>query len=502
MRFLREHLVEISLLVVFIILFLGIRLYNLTQLPLFTDEAIYLRWAQIAKDDSAWRFISLTDGKQPLFIWFIIPFLEIFTDPLFAGRFVSVLTGCMSMIGLFFLGKELFRNKWVGIFSAGLYLIYPMALVYDRMALYESTVGAFTIWAMYIEVLLVRRIRLDIAFILSFVIGGAMLTKTNGFFSAAFLPFTLLLFDWKRKERIKKLLEWGVYAFISFVVAYVYYSILRLSPFFHIIGEKNGTFVYSIEEWLTHPFLGFVGNIESMLLWLVTYVTIPIVVLIVISFFIERKYWKEKVMLFLLFFVPFVYLALVAKVLYPRYIFPMTLSLLPLAALTLVVCMNKIKRIWFFVLFLLVILLLSLRADYLILTDFARAPLPQSDINQYNNDWPSGKGIKEAVTFFQQEARKGPIYIATEGTFGLLPYGFELYLVNNKNVTIKGIWPLGDTPSKELLEISKKMPTYIVFYQPCPGCVGEQAPTQWPVKKIFQVVKESGSTFTLYKVSP
>lgn len=39
------------------------RLVNLTLLPIFTDEAIYIHWTQIAEGDAAWRFISLVDGK-------------------------------------------------------------------------------------------------------------------------------------------------------------------------------------------------------------------------------------------------------------------------------------------------------------------------------------------------------------------------------------------------------------------------------------------------------
>ena len=42
------------------------RLINLNSLPVFGDEAIYVRWAQIIKSVDTLRFIPLTDGKQPL----------------------------------------------------------------------------------------------------------------------------------------------------------------------------------------------------------------------------------------------------------------------------------------------------------------------------------------------------------------------------------------------------------------------------------------------------
>src|SRR3989344_2405472 len=122
-------------------LYLASRLLTISQLPLFTDEAIYVRWAQIAKNDANWRFISLTDGKQPLFIWFVIVAMKFINDPLVAARVVSVFAGIGTSIGLFFVTRQLFRNYWIGIISASLYVIYSFALVYDRMALYDGLVG-------------------------------------------------------------------------------------------------------------------------------------------------------------------------------------------------------------------------------------------------------------------------------------------------------------------------------------------------------------------------
>ena len=59
-----------NLLLLLLILFYFLtRLINLNVMPIFTDEAIYSFWAQVALHDPANRFISLVDGNQPLFIW-------------------------------------------------------------------------------------------------------------------------------------------------------------------------------------------------------------------------------------------------------------------------------------------------------------------------------------------------------------------------------------------------------------------------------------------------
>ena len=52
-----------------VIIFFVTRLVNLTSIPVFGDEAIYLRWSQVIKNVETLRFIPLNDGKQPLFMW-------------------------------------------------------------------------------------------------------------------------------------------------------------------------------------------------------------------------------------------------------------------------------------------------------------------------------------------------------------------------------------------------------------------------------------------------
>ena len=204
---------------VLLVIFFATRLYNILALPIFTDEAIYVRWAQIAKDDAAWRFISLTDGKQPSFIWLMSFSLAFIKDPLLAGRLVSVFTGLITMIGLFFVGREVFKSLRIGMISAFLYAIYPMALVYDRMALYDSTLGMFMVWSFYLTVLLARSLRLDVALILGMVIGGGVLTKTSAFFSIYLLPFSFLLVDIKKGKTFKTIVRWTLLALVVSVVA-------------------------------------------------------------------------------------------------------------------------------------------------------------------------------------------------------------------------------------------------------------------------------------------
>lgn len=509
-QFFQTHKQAITILAVFSVLYFAIRLLSVMNLPIFTDEAIYIRWAQIANNDSAQRFISLTDGKQPMFVWLTMIVMRLLNnsflnDPLLAGRFVSVFAGFFTMIGLYFISNTLFRNKTIGLITSGMYAIYPFALVYDRMALYDSLVGMFVIWSFYLEILLIRYIRLDLALILALVVGGAMLTKANAFASIYLLPTMLLLFDFSKKEKIARIARFGMYAIIAAVLSYLYYSILRLSPHFHIIDEKTASFAFPLHEWFTYKsealFNLFTGNLKGLLSWVYAYLTLPWILLFFYAYF-KKEYYREKILLFLWFATPFIYFAIFGKVIYPRHIFFMTLLLLPIIALAFSTLIAKTRKKWVTGLLIAMFTLFPLYADYHILANFSQAPIPQSDRDQYSNEWPSGVGVKEALEFFRERSKNEKIYVGTEGTFGLLPYAFEIYEWDNPNMIIKGFWPINNEIQEDLLIAAKKMPTYVVFYQPCPACKATGlAPDSWPVKQILQVNKyNKGVSFTVYQV--
>src|SRR3990167_11077829 len=104
------------------------RTINLSKFPVFSDEAIYIHWAKVAWHDASWRFISLTDGKQPLQTWGTIPFLKLFqSDALLAGRLFSVFTGFIGLVGMFAFLYYLF-NKRTAFIGSFIYVFTPFFL--------------------------------------------------------------------------------------------------------------------------------------------------------------------------------------------------------------------------------------------------------------------------------------------------------------------------------------------------------------------------------------
>ncbi len=506
MKFVLKYKREIILSILLALAYFSLRLIFLSRLPIFTDEAIYVRWAQIALQDASWRFISLTDGKQPMFIWAAMVMMKIIQDPLIAGRLISVMTGFLTMIGLFVLTYELFKNKFIAFLTAILYVSYPFAQVLDRMALYDSMVSAFYVWALYFSVLLVRKIRLDVAYTLGFIIGGGVLTKSSNFFSIYLLPFILILFNFRQKDWLRKLMKFILLAVFSAGIGYGLYGILKLSPLFQMISTKNATFVFPFSEWIHHPLTFFIGNFNGLSSWLLQYLGIFYIILIVISIVFLKKFFKEKSLLLLYFILPFIALALFGKVIYPRFIFFMSLMLLPLAGwgLDYLIMLAKqkihlkVSKAYFAIIITLAFIIypgfVSLQFAY----SPVDAPIANADRSQYLNGWSAGWGVKESISYFEKQAKNNKIFIATEGTFGLMPEAMEMYLIKNKNVTIKGYWPIDAFP-KEVLDYSQKMPTYFIFYQREHVVI----PADFPLKLVFEV-KQGNSNFyyRVYQVIP
>ena len=88
-----------------------------------------------------------------------------------------------------------------------------------------------------------------------------------------------------------------------------------------------------------------------------------------------------------------------------------------------------------------------------------------------------------------------------------MPFAYEIYLVQNPNIAIEGIWPINKEIPQKVLEKSKQTPTYFVFYQPCTECsdvsVGLAPPSWQSLELIYQFKKESRERYlSVYRVLP
>ena len=445
-------------------LFLLTRLVNLKIIPIFTDEAIYSYWAQIALNDPVNRYISLTDGKQPLFIWFAAIAQYFIDDPLVATRMVSVASGLGSLIGIYLLANILFSKK-VALVASMLYLVLPFTLLYDRMALYDSLLTMLCIWVVLLTVKIAKKPQLDLALLNGFTLGLALITKSSANFYLYLLPFSAIFFNFRRSSK-STLLKFVFFLVLSASFAEVIYSSLRLSPYFYIIAQKNLTFIRTFHEVINSPFEYLLSNIRSIIEWIITYTQLPLVLLFIAgSLFGLVKKNLAVIYLLILIVAPLSAEALFNKVLYPRFVLFYYPFIILIIAYSIEQALNRFlsKKIFVYPLLLIAFLIPGLTSLKL-LVDPAKAAIPSSDSNQYLNDWPAGYGVQEVVEFLKKESKDQEVNIGTEGTFGVFPFSLNIYFYNNENVHIYPFWPVDpDKIPEQIMDLSKKQKTYFVF---------------------------------------
>ena len=384
-----------------LVIFWVTRLVNLGLIPIFADEAIYIRWAQLVNQGKI--FIPLSDGKTPLFMWLLAPLLRLGFDPLLTGRILSVAAGLATVIGIYFLTKKLFSRQ-AALVAAGLALLQPFLLFYDRMSLTDSLLTALIVWAAYFGTGLG----------LGIFGAAALLVKPSALIYLLIIPLFAL-------KNLKKIIIAGLIAGIG-------YNLLRFSDSFYMIKQRS-------LDYLRPPsWEGALGVGQAFSRWLVGFCGWPLIIAFVVSLIIAVKYKEIKIFwLSLLVGVPFAAQAAAGKIFYPRYLLP----LMPFILITVSWGMRRLGKLG--LLLAAVIGLSWLKFDYLLLTDPLQAPLPRAEKEQYFYEWSAGYGLREIKDYLLKLPSDRPVLVATEGSFGTLPNGLEIYFNNSQKTQILGV---------------------------------------------------------------
>ncbi len=433
-----------------------LRLPNLTLQPIFADEAIYIRWAQVMRSEPTLRFLPLSDGKTPFFMWAMIPMFKIFDDPLLAGRLLSVLTGFVTMIGVFVLSWRVFGPK-AAYLSALFYAVTPYTVFFDRMALVDSMLATFTVWSIYFALWLLKSQRLDLSMILGVLMGIALLVKTPAMVNLLALPLTIVGFGFKKRDRYSLLKLLGLWV-VSSLIALGIYNILRLGPGFTQLSSRNADYMFSPTELIGRPLDPFIPHLRDILSWVPGLVTWPIAAMImlgIIFLFIKRH--RLGLCIFLWLLVPVILEMTFLKTFTARYLLlavPPLLCIAGFGASILLVCFPFKLLNWG----LLIFLLLPVYIDSQIITRPQDAPLPKNERRGYLEDWTAGYGFPQIAQFLIEQKKEGSVVLGTEGYFGTLPDGLLIYL-DKANISVVGG---SATISAQLKEAAQDNQTFFV----------------------------------------
>jgi 4-amino-4-deoxy-L-arabinose transferase-like glycosyltransferase len=447
-------------------IYLLTRLFNLTKLPIFTDEAIYIYWAkEIITTKSQW-FLPIFDGKPPLFVWIMMIMTKLFPSDqyLLAGRCTTVLFGLLCLIGIYTLTEYLFKSKRVAIIASLFYIITPYTFFYDRMALFDTPLSAGLVWTTYFTFRTSDNPTYKNTFFWAALMGISFYLKPTALIFWAILPiiFLLRMKQMKTKIDIRKILS-AILFFLIF--SQLINQSMRISNAYPAFAAKNAQFQYPITSLIKDPFTHTYGSFLVIVNWISAWMTWPILGICIggILFLLVTNQIIGIIFLFLT-VIPLIGFAFFGREIFPRYEIFIAPYLFIAGAWIVehaITNKNTIVKVLCFI-SVLWCLIAPIKNAYLLYTSPESSSMPQTDFDQYVKSHPSGYGVNEVITVLDNSLKDNKnITLVTEGTFGLFPYVFTLHYWQNPRVTIIPRWPMRiDT------EITNRLthgPVYVVF---------------------------------------
>lgn len=414
-------------------LYFAIHLFKLTALPVFADEAIYIRWSQLIIDDfNRYLFYPMNDGKTPLLMWLTVPFLKLFTNQLFAARFVLVLVGSISVSTIFLILNQLKERK-AAYLAMLLLIISPFSFFYYRMALTDGLLLLNLSIAYYFTFKIAKDKSFWPILALSFFFFLSIMSKTP---ALLFAPVFYLTIFFEERINLKKVLINSIKISLGLLLAGLLFYSFRIVPLFSQLFAVGGNFLQTSDVIFSREIVNVATrNSKFFFEQLLTYLG-PIVLFLSLPLFAKtRKKQTILVLSAIIFLLP---LVLFGKIIYSRYALPSILFLISSAAIS--ISNLEKQKILKYLLLLAIIFpdLLFIKNAYF---DVDHLQFSKSDKTQFLEEWSSGHGIKETTNLIQELARSQTVAVATEGYFGSLPDGILLNLHNQdvKNIYIEGI---------------------------------------------------------------
>jgi len=201
--------------VLILIIFLGafLRIYQIASIPpgLYPDEAINGNNGWEAVETKSFRvFYPENNGREGLFINLVGIFLKIFNHHHYSIRLVSVFIGILTILGIYLLAKEIFRNNLIAIFSTFFLATSFWHLNFSRIGFRGILLPFFISFGFYLY-FLAKRKKSKILWFLSGMIIGLGFHSYISYRVIVILLFVLFLKDvvkikgFQQKDSLKKL---------------------------------------------------------------------------------------------------------------------------------------------------------------------------------------------------------------------------------------------------------------------------------------------------------
>jgi len=321
------------------LLYLLTRTINILSLPIFLDEALYLRMTRdLLSFGQIW--ISFVDGKEPFFFWVNAIFLRILPNPLFAGRLLQVLAGLGTLLVLYHLTNYLFKRK-VALVASLLYIFSPFFLLYNRLAILDNFLTFILIAYVYFLLRTIRERSKKYAVLCGTFLGLALITKSLALMYLVAIPSALLVFGnifrMKRRDFLPILL-------ILAIAACLYFPLTQV-PGFEAIAVKNATLTWPLKTAFSNLDSIFIINLKTVIRHWLPYLWgfVPMGLVALFSTLAVFRKNREIIFLIALLVIPTLAGTLIGRIFFPRHLLFTTVPFLIILAWAIVHLADNIK---------------------------------------------------------------------------------------------------------------------------------------------------------------
>ncbi len=358
--------------------------------PIFNDEALTIRYARLMMDETN-RFYTLAVGGKPPLLFWIDGVIGILTDPLVGARSISFLCGIGTLVLLYQIGKKMW-SKNVGILACLIYILSPISIFYDSLAIHDSYITLTYAAMLYLlQITVSSKQELLRGLALGLVIAGGLWVKPT---AVLFIGIIFCIYIWKMIKKEVSFVS-GLLGFVACMNTIILLMLpLLLRPEFSGAVAMQSEYSQSPAAILTFPIMRWVNNIQSAGFVYVGYIS-PFVVLVCL-WGVCANFWKqnEKVFLYLLFSITLFLLAIFANGLHSRYVLFSTIPLYLLAS----EYFSRHNRILYVVLcWHICFSTILVYSPARFFTLFPNYDAWTTDSFQYVRGWPSGYGVMDAL---------------------------------------------------------------------------------------------------------
>lgn len=496
---------NILIFVGFVSVFSGLRLFNLLGQPLYLDEGIYIFWSKLVSESAGFAYVSLQDGKTPLYFWLIASFRGIIGNTLLTGRLISVGASVISVLSWMVIIKKSVKFKYSYLVYLAFFAVMPLGLMTERMAFSDSLLGAWASLSMMFLYLAHHSIddkkmwKIILWTLLSGItLGLGYMTKTTmRLFLIVYIGIALFwAIEYLKNRKMLKLLQIILVAGLMYFIYNQIVGFLRFGGqrFWGEIANKEGLLTFSIQEIIQRlkneplSYMAYVPLIGEYLFYYFG-VALP---LIIVGFVVTLK--KDYQNIWILFMTGSIFTAvfLSGRVMASRYFYilvPVATAVITIGAIKLIE--TKKKLYWTVVA--LIWVLLFWQSLVMVVSPY-NGMYASDDKNYYYTSDVNAYGLSDVIKFLEGKERNSIVGIY--GTWGI-PEGSRVILSehNIESIGLRSILNL-DTLK---VDFDNKKEKYIYI-------VGKYSEMEAlnkisTVKMLFKFDKPNGGIPTyLYKV--